>query len=45
MQMDLEVNSTNHSELWLQCLRFGLPCDINNKLDSALNLLIAQEPL
>lgn len=45
MQMDLEVNSTNHSEVWLQYLRFGLPCEVNNKLDSAVNLLIAQVPL
>lgn len=45
MQMYLDVNSTNHSEVWLQCLRFGLPCDINNKFNSALDLLIAQVPL
>lgn len=35
MQMDVVVNSTNHSEVWLQCFSFGLPCEVNNKLDSA----------
>lgn len=36
MQMDVVMNSTNHSEVGLQLFSFGLPCEGNNKLDSAL---------
>lgn len=36
MQMDVVVNSKNHSEMRLQCFSFGLPSEVNNKLDSAL---------
>lgn len=36
MQIDVVVNSKNHSEVWLQHFSFGLSCEVYNKLDSAL---------